>query len=205
MPSQTRKIRREDPIEKVKSVEKYKPDAFDKIWINHIQEGKIYFGYMIHNFKSMFDGETRIKHFDILPCRYEEDLDKIKEVYSDEIQKSLVPWIKKEYEEGRLTNYIYWKPSRTADHVYIHLGYRKIFEYNQYYYQVSLNLGCEDCDECKDCKNSSIKPYIVHFQLIYYNNTNMIEEYVKRYSLTLDMCTQPDMMIPNEYWRRSAK
>jgi hypothetical protein len=203
MPSQTRKIHRKDPIvKKVEPVENYKPTHDDLRWIRIVQQGKRYFGYMIHNFKSMFDRETRIKHFDILPFRYGQDVDELKELYSDEIQKELVPWIKKEYEEGRLTNYIYWKNSRGAEYNDIYFGYRKLFEYKEYYYQLSFNFGCEDCDECKDCRDSVLKSHIFHFELIYYDNAKEIDERGKKCISTQDKYFQPDMMITDNYWKR---
>lgn len=188
MSSQTRKIRREDPVETVKPVVNYKPTVSDLYWIRYIQEGKLFFSTMLHNLNFMFDRETTIKHFDIQPAGYGVDVDELKEVYGNEIQKELIPWIKKEYEEKRLTNYIYWKTFRGAEYHDIYLGYRKMFQYNQCLYQLALSSYCGNCIYCKRGENRT------HFELVYYNTIKGAEE---RWSNLI----QPDMMLSAEYWK----
>lgn len=196
MPNYTRKKRREEPV---KPIETYTPTVFDKIWINHIQQGKLFFNTMLYSINFMFDGETSIKHFDIQPAYYGTDVDELKEVYSDEIQKELVPWIKNEYEEGRLTNYIYWKTSRGAEYHDVYFGYRKMFQYNQLYYQLSISLCCENCDNCKYCERGENR---THFELLYYG-INEYDEHSNTYSANRKF-VQPDMMMTERYWK-SAK
>lgn len=121
---------------------------------------------MIHNFNEMFDGESKIKHFDIgistigLDC-YADD---IKEKYNDEIQKELILWIKKEVDANKLFQEKNWKPFRDpwllTD---MFLGYKKMFRYDKYYLQLSLLIDCElDYDICTYCNTDGDR---THFAL----------------------------------------
>jgi trigger factor len=69
-------------------------------WDRFLIEGKELFQYMKNNFDTMFDGDAKIKHFDIRDevC-YDYGSQELKQVFGTEIQKELVPWIKKEFEE----------------------------------------------------------------------------------------------------------
>jgi hypothetical protein len=114
-------------------------------WENIAKEGDELFDYLIHNYKNMFDKEEKIKHFDIdigWFMLFEESRE-VKEKYNDEIQRELVPWIKKEFQNNELFKIENWKPFRNQ-HIYTHmyLGYRKLFQYKQYIFQLSLLSRC---------------------------------------------------------------
>jgi hypothetical protein len=136
-------------------------------WEKLVKEGEVLFDYMIHNFETMFDGEFKIKHFDIeigfigLTSYAEE----IKEMYNDDIQKELIQWIKNEKRENALFQNHNWKPFRDPDLLlYMFLGYKKLFQYKEYVFQLSIITDCdlEICDYCKIKENS------IHFCLTLY-------------------------------------
>ena len=123
-------------------------------WEGFEYEGDKLFNKMINNFENMIDGDDKVKHLNI---KYgyngviKINNDVIMEKYGDDIQKSLVPWIKNELHDGRLFDKTFWKPFRI---MYINTSmlyaYKKIFKYNKYYFQLSLNSFCNR-DECKYC------------------------------------------------------
>ncbi len=73
------------------------------LWDRFLIEGEYLYNYMIINFENMFDRNI-IKHFCINDgiYRHIKDTDKMNNEMADNIQKELFPWIKKEYQEGRL-------------------------------------------------------------------------------------------------------
>jgi hypothetical protein len=138
-------------------------------WDRFLKEGEELFNYMIHNFDDMFDG-NKIKHFDIrYEYIYDEGTQEIKERYGEDIQKELIPWIKKEFESNELINSTSWKPFRdqyTLSDMYF--GYRKLFQFKHYYFQLAMESEC-DLDDCKYCINDTNKIiFSPHFCLALY-------------------------------------
>jgi len=121
-------------------------DSEDEIcWDRFLKEGDELYDYMIHHFDAFFDGDSIIKHFDIRP-----GWDDIKSFYIENIQKELISWIHEEWKNHRLNNKDNWKPFRDQLHLTsMYFGYRKMFQYNQYYFQLALENCCGVCVYCK--------------------------------------------------------
>lgn len=133
-------------------------------WDCFLIEGDNLFKYMEENYQHMFDGDI-IKHFNIIPGIYTSynNINIIKEKYDIDIQKKLIHWIKTEFKNGNLLKKEDWKPFRDQSMLTcIYLGYKKLFEYRNYYFQLSIEPECLDCIYCDNKENS------IHFQLVYY-------------------------------------
>ena len=139
-------------------------------WDDFLIEGDELFDYMTQNFESMFDAESKIKHFIIIDKRYRfwDIIDEINEKYQYDIQKELVPWIKSEFETNQLFEKTNWKPFRDLYQMSVMvLGYKKMFRYKQYYFQLSLDNEYneyneyKETDQCVYCKNEEYFPYFV--------------------------------------------
>ncbi len=135
-------------------------------WDDFLKEGNILYNYMIQRFDDMIYMEL-IKHFDIIDehfgnINYGE---RVYNEYNIDIQKELIPWIRKEHQKGRLFDNTLWKPFRDYNLVDMYYGYRKLFQYKNYYFQLSMESYCEldDCIYCEDKDN--IQP---HFCLAIY-------------------------------------
>lgn len=163
-------------------------------WDQCIIEGKKSFDYMISHFYEMFD-ETTINDFYIryatnTMMSYYED---VNEKYNSDIQHTLIPWIKNEFEEKRLVNDINWKPFRDSDDYNdMYLGYNKLFQYKQYYFQLALESGCV-CDDCIPINKCRHPPC---FELALYGWKEDGSENVQPYDI--DMI---DSMMPEKYWK----
>ncbi len=136
------------------------------LWEEFLIEGDELFNYMKHTFETMFEGDKIIKHFYITYGIY--DLKKyakeLNDQYCKEIQKELIPWIKNELEDDKLFDNTNWKPFR--DDIYIefmHLGYKKIFQYKNFYFQLILDESCGICNYCKINNDNR-----THFELALY-------------------------------------
>ena len=114
-------------------------------WETCVKQGDESFDYMVNHFHSMFEGEgeeKRIKdismgHTDSYTMGY---FNKIFDDYGEEIEKRLVPWIYQEFESKRLLERSKWRPCRDSDHyTHIFMGYRKLFLYKQYYFQLTIS------------------------------------------------------------------
>jgi hypothetical protein len=164
-------------------------------WEELVKEGEALFDYMITNFDSMFDDKSRIKHFDIengdygLTCY----VDEIKEKHFDSIQTALICWIKHELDINELFKNNNWKPFRDQEMLTtMFLGYRKMFEYKQYYFQLAIDDWCGDCSYCKENENTAI-----HFELELYGwldkDTNILQPYYHDIVLS-------DKIMAEKYW-----
>jgi hypothetical protein len=118
-------------------------------WVKFLAKGNILLKYMTTNFNTMICEDT-IKQFDIGKgiLWYESDkIDEIKKTYGTDIQKELVQWIKNEGDV--IFQPSMWKSTRDQDDPFaIFLGYRKIFQYKQYYFQ--LMVDNEDNDNIEE-------------------------------------------------------
>lgn len=170
-------------------------------WKRFLQEGEHHFMYMTHNYESMLDKESRIPHFTIRPdinCeRY--DTCEIKKIYDDELQKELIGWLKNEMKEMRLLDTTNWKPFRDTIHLmYFYLGYRKLFSFKEYYFQIGIDKCYEDV--CNDCKinNMGNSNSDIHFELSVFGIKNKFNNSIYTYiDKTIDL---PDDNIPDFYW-----
>ncbi len=136
-------------------------------WKEFLIQGDILFDYMIHNYDFMFDNES-IKHFAIWYGIRElmTDCEDLEEECGNEIHKELVPWIRTEAEESRLFDKANWKPFRDKDVLTtMYLGYNKMFQYKQYYFQLAIDDWCDKTLRCDYCQKGENK---THFQLAMY-------------------------------------
>ena len=158
----------------------------DDNWSDFLIEGDILYNYMITNFNDMFKDENTIKHFDILDGHYINIYDtyEIRIQHGTNIQKELIPWIKKEIKENRFFDKTLWKPFRDQ-HTFsdMYLGYRKLFQYKQYIFQLSILSSCS-LDTCEYCDVTSDKYCLEnskHFMLALYgwekDNSIMLQPY----------------------------
>ena len=86
-------------------------------------------------------------------------------MYNDDIQKELIQWIQKEVEEQRFFQKENWKPFHDPFHIHLmYLGYRKIFQYKNFYFQLAMEFECyvENCKYCED------KESYYRFSLMFY-------------------------------------
>lgn len=172
-------------------------------WNDFLIEGDALYAYMINNFDSMFNDNT-IKHFNIRDGHYW-GIDDTEDIYNRDnidIQYLLIPWIKKEFKENRLFNKTLWKPFRDQYTICdMYLGYRKLFKYKHYIFQLGIETICERYN-CNFCDHSNDGKYLIpqkntqHFVLALYGwkgDSDMLEPY-KDIKLSLD-----DIML-EEHW-----
>lgn len=134
-------------------------------WPRLLKFSQELFDDLIKYFDTMLDGNSAIKHFDILDnytiC--DEEVDIIKEKYFHEIESELNQWIRKEHSVGNLFNRSFWKPVQL---MYIlsdcYLGYKKMFLYKHYYFMLGVSHPCENQSLCKYCQAGD---YMTHFEL----------------------------------------
>ena len=146
-------------------------------WETLAKDGDELFEYLINNYEKMLDGEDKVKHFNIDKAKHfnidngdylEDCVIEIKETYSDELQKELAPWIKNEFQKNELFKIENWKPFRDCDLYlsFIYLGYRKMFQFKHYIFQLAISFGCEERDTCIHCiKEDLIGKFKIRFGL----------------------------------------
>ncbi len=145
----------------------------DSTWIGFEVEGDILYNYMINNLDEMFKDESTIKHFDILDGYYPNICDtyNIRIQYGTDIQRELIQWIKEELKENRLFDKMLWKPFRDQ-HTFsdMYLGYRKLFWYKHYIFQLSILSTCslDTCEYCDFSTNMYCFDNSKHFMLALY-------------------------------------
>ena len=167
----------------------------DAFWDRFLEEGDKLFNYMINNFKEMFEDETHIRHFIIRDGFYGciEDKEKLMNNYQDNIQKELIEFIKKEYEEESLFDKTNWKPFRDSYYLSeMYFGYKKLFKFKHYYFQLAIDIEC-DIDNCRYC----VTQYIPHFVAALYgwidDTTDKLQPYKKVTILS-------DNIMPKNHW-----
>jgi hypothetical protein len=167
-------------------------------WDDFLKDGDELFNYMVHNFETMFDGDEIIKHFhiDSVFFGYESNAREIYKQYGQNIQKELIPWIKNELKNGRLIDNTCWKPFRDGSvYTEMYLGYRRLFKYKNYYFQVALNYGCGICQY--DINNNN--EFYIHFLLELYGWYNDNSEYMQPINRYKPLS---DNTIPESFWKR---
>ncbi len=165
-------------------------------WESIVEEADDLFDDLIHKYENKFDGEEKIKHFDVGAGWYSlfDEASEIKEKYNDEIQRELVPWIKNEFQNNELFKIENWKPFRNRyEYVFMYLGYRKLFQYKHYIFQLALLSDCE-LDECKYCEK---KEYGFHFglEICGWKERNHVELHPVNIITILD-----DNIVPKSFW-----
>lgn len=159
----------------------------EESWIRFLKEGNDIYNYMVNNFKEMFEDETHIKHFEIREGIYLffEDIEEIMNKYGKNIHNQLLYFIENEIKYNILFNKSNWKPFRKSDcPTEMYLGYKKLFKYNNYYFQLAIDKYC-DIDNCYcykynncNCFKSKINP---HFILTFYASVDTIINKIKPY------------------------
>ena len=195
VPRYTRKTKRVPPVIVHEVVQRcWMSEQFEEFK----KEGDFLFDYMIHNFETMIDGETRIKNFEMYNAVYGIDSEiEILSEKTDDIQRNLIPWIRKEYEAGRLFQPENWMPLRDPDLIVsmLYLGYRRMFVYEQHYFQLAVVSNCEIlCPDCIFCKSGL---NIIYFGLGYYG---WKDETCKE--LLPDKIFAPCEEIPEWFWNK---
>ena len=171
-------------------------------WDKFIIEGESLFSYMTHNYENMIDGYVKIKHFDIEDGVFGlgEYTDEIKETYYDTIHKEAILWIQREWKEGTLFQSTNWRPFCVPDILlYMFLGYKKMFRYKQFYFQVTLSSSCEQCDVCEDCKTEENR---IHFGLAFYGWKDETNDSLQPYNI---FAVADDALIPESFWSIDKK
>lgn len=108
-----------------------------------IVEGEELYQYMLEHFDHMFNEDHTLIFVDI---RYFSDScrDYVKEVadsYRDHIIRAYSLWLLQEKECGRLFDKTHWQIYRNRDEMTdLYLGYRTLFVYQHYYFQVSYDF-----------------------------------------------------------------
>lgn len=197
-------------------------------WDRFLVEGEVLFKYMKDNFNDMLDGDDKIKHFDIRDeiC-YDYGSQELKQLYDIELQKRLVPWIKKEFEENRLFDKTLWRPFRDVYTITdMYLGYRKLFPFRPdyetypellentilrpetnikgtYYFQLTIDAECDE-ETCSDCindtynhSNNIMKGYNKHFEIVLYN---WFDEKTNKLYFEKFGPILSDNLITKQYW-----
>ena len=164
---------------------------FEESMAEFVEVGKELYNDMIHNFENMFDGDTIIKHFDIHYGNSSNiNVIEIIENYGDNIQKELISWIRKEFEDNNLFIYKNWKPFRSHYHITsMFFGYKKLFQYKQYYFQLTI-------DDLVD----KINERIIHFELAACWSKEDGKEYLQPDN---DCIILSDNIMPEYYWNIS--
>jgi hypothetical protein len=164
-------------------------------WNRFVEEGKELFDYLIHNYKIMIDGNT-IKHFNIREgmCWLNEYVREINIIHKNDIQYHLIPWITKEIESGNIFKHEHWKPFPDDYAVTdMFFGYKKLFKYNQYWFQLALEWGCQN-DNCMYCKNGDYYP---NFCLAFYGWKDELYKNLQPHNV---FAVSEDAIMPESYW-----
>jgi hypothetical protein len=120
-------------------------------WKEFLVEGDQLYTVLINNFENMFDGDI-IKHFKIqhTSSLIENMFTEFKREHEKDIQKTLISWIRNELNKKKLFEKSNWKPFRNYSLIDMYYGYKKLFLYKQYYFQLGMETNC-DLDECIYC------------------------------------------------------
>ena len=161
-------------------------------WEECIKEGESLYQYMMEHFEEMFDA-NEIKHFSIWYATWwmQSYYHYVQEKYRKEIQDELILWIRKEKEIGHLEESLFWKPFYdTSEFRFIYQGYKKLFLYQNYYFQLIIQSECGECVSCEKGENQ------IHFELALYGWKDDSER-LQPYN---DVIVGPDQMVPNTFW-----
>jgi hypothetical protein len=163
-------------------------------WDELLKEGDQLFDYLCRHFYNLFDHNNNILFFDMWPATnimhgyYE----KINKEYGKSIHDTIVPWIHEEYKSGRLTNKEHWKPFRIPyQYTLMVYGYRKLFMFDKYYFQLILSNDRDMIDE--------VFTHYVCFQVALYGWKSDGSEALDR---STHVPVSDDMLMPEKDWKR---
>ncbi len=171
------------------------------LWEKFVIEGDALYDHLVNNYDTLFDGDI-IKHFEIRQ-QYNsllsgKDIIDQYSIYIDDIKCKLLQWIKTERENGRLFDRNLWKPFRdtyTLNDMYN--GYRYLFQYKQFYFQLIMETYCLN-DDCALCDDDTLCMNMQHLALTLFtwrdiNNIFQLYNEIK----ILD-----DNVMPDSFWKR---
>ena len=121
----------------------YSASLFPPFMDRFIREGEELYQFLIENFDTMFNKDNTLIFVDI---RYFSDScqDYLKDIHtndSDDIKREYSVWLLQEKNSGRLFDRANWQIYRNRDvFTDMYLGYRILFIYKQYYFQVSYDF-----------------------------------------------------------------
>ena len=166
------------------------------LWDKFIVKGQELFDYMINNFNDMFDIDMKIKHFTLRDGGvYDLGTEEIMIKHGTDIERELILWIYNEYNTNDLFNTNLWKPFRD-DYIItdMYLGYRKLFTFKEYYFQLIIENKCNSYDICEYCSNNK---FTYCFSLVLYGWKNNKEYKLQPYNRVniLD-----DNILPDNEW-----
>jgi hypothetical protein len=190
--NKTRKIRKYvEPVVAPVRVEHDPP-----FWNKFMAEGDKIHTYMTAHYDTMIR-DDHIPHFIIRRGGYNicDEQEKIKETYGADIERELIPWIRKEHASGRLLNKELWRPFRDwVWHVEMYWGYKHMFRYGRYYFQLSAEDGCEE--GCMECQDDDVD--CVHFTLALYG---WLEDGSDKLQPDNRYVVGDDLVLPDGYWK----
>lgn len=147
-------------------------------WNRFEREADEAYSYLVANMDRMIEGE-RIPHFSIQPSWNGSTVgyyEQIKQAHQKEIEGVVLTWIRRERDAGRLLIRMNWQPYRhSVDHTASYLGYHGLFCFNDYVFQLSVDLYEWD-DDCRDCVSSHREEDIPHFEAMVYGRKGEVEE-----------------------------
>ena len=161
-----------------------------------LEEGETYFNYLLDHYDKMINEEKKIlTHFTIrdgIPW-ITEHVEKVKNTYISDIKNKLIPWIINEHKSKDLFIKTNWKPFRDQ---YImttmFFGYKKMFNYNEYWFQLAIDWMCDNQCICDETEN--MHP---HFVLALYGWDDRTNEQLQPNNV---FSIPVDNKIPDDYW-----
>lgn len=162
-------------------------------WEDIVKEGDQLFEHLCQHFYELFDEQNNINHFDICPVSpimmgYYET---VGEQIGKDVHDAIVPWIHEEYRSGRLTNKELWKPFRVPwQHNNMYHGYRKLFMYDKYYFQLALFND-------RDMIDGTFTHWVCFEAALY----GWKEEGINTLQPLNSVSVLEDMMMPEENWK----
>lgn len=163
-------------------------------WDVFLIHGELLFNYLIHNFESMINRDLSIIDFEIVDRqrRFAYEIDKINEIYYDNIQKELEIWIMNEYKNNKLFEKNNWKPFRDLELMTdMFLGYKYMFQYKQYYFQLAIESNYF-------ISENTMNNNTAHFELVLYGWKNEQSEKLQPDDKVIII--SPDNIMPERYW-----
>jgi len=172
------------------------PSFLVRTWDEFVKEGDVHFDYMTKHVETLLSENTK-KGFDIIAGDHhlhDAILEDIKEIHGSALKKALIPWIRQEIEKGDLFQRTNWNPFRGWELTNSHFGYRKIFRWEGFHFQLALENFCSPYDEdCEDCRNGINGTF---FEVALWGVTRDDFPYRKGYEFISFL----DDRFPDKYW-----
>lgn len=155
---------------------------------NYREDGVNLYSYMCSQFRTKdIDKYNYIKYFEIkdFPNKSYRYLNKVKDEFEAIIQPDLLKWIRQERDSGQLFDKINWKIFEDLwENTQSYIGYRKLFTYRQYYFQLTVDYFYNFDHSPNEDGNE------LHLQLLLYGWKDDSFKYIQPdniYSMTSDI------------------